>query len=319
MQPSRRTFLRLAAGASAVAVSHSKGWAEASGSWKFKMSLRCSSVGIKAGQAEAIRLAGQYGFEAVAVNASELGGLDAAGLESMQNAREEAGLFWGSAGLPVQFRDSEERFEKDLAQLGKRAAAAASVGVSRMGTYIMPTNNNLTFMRNMRLHSTRLAKCAKVINEYGLKLGLEYVGPKTLWPSGRYSFIHDLAGARDLIAEINEPNVGLILDSWHWYTAEETKEDLLSVRGDEVVACDLNDAPAGVPVNQQIDQKRELPVATGVIDTKTFLECLVEIGYDGPVRAEPFNAKLNALDNEAAAAATAKAMKSAFALIAARG
>jgi len=52
-----------------------------------------------------------------------------------------------------------------------------------------------------------------------------------------------------------------------------------------------------------------------VIDLKTFLSVLVEIGYDGPVRSEPFNAKLNALDNDQACQATSAAMDNAFALV----
>ena len=55
--------------------------------------------------------------------------------------------------------------------------------------------------------------------------------------------------------------------------------------------------------------------ATGVIDLAAFLGALVKIGYDGPVRAEPFNKKLRAMPNEEAMAATAAAMKKAFALV----
>jgi sugar phosphate isomerase/epimerase len=118
-----------------------------------------------------------------------------------------------------------------------------------------------------------------------------------------------------LIAEIGRDNVGLVLDSWHWYTAHETGEDLRSLSNQDVVACDLNDAPAGIPIDQQQDNTRELPAATGVIDLKTFLGALVAIGYDGPVRAEPFNKALNALDDEPAVQQTAEALKKAFALI----
>lgn len=60
---------------------------------------------------------------------------------------------------------------------------------------------------------------------------------------------------------------------------------------------------------------RELPAATGVIDVRAFLNALAAIGYDGPVRAEPFNRELNALDNEAAVQATTAAMKKAFTMI----
>ncbi|MEO5822081.1 MAG: hypothetical protein ABIT71_16375 [Vicinamibacteraceae bacterium] len=38
---------------------------------------------------------------------------------------------------------------------------------------------------------------------------------------------------------------------------------------------------------------------------------LARIAYDGPVRAEPFHAALNALDDDAACAATSQAMRRA--------
>jgi sugar phosphate isomerase/epimerase len=82
-----------------------------------------------------------------------------------------------------------------------------------------------------------------------------------------------------------------------------------------VVACDLNDAPAGVAVDQQKDSVRDLPGATGVIDLKTFLGALIKIGYDGPVRAEPFKAELRKMPKKEAVKATAGAMKRAFALV----
>ena len=83
----------------------------------------------------------------------------------------------------------------------------------------------------------------------------------------------------------------------------------------DVVACDLNDAPAGVAVDQQKDSVRDLPSATGVIDLKTFLGALIKIGYDGLVRAEPFKAELRKLPREEAVQATAAAMKRAFSLV----
>ena len=57
------------------------------------------------------------------------------------------------------------------------------------------------------------------------------------------------------------------------------------------------------------------PAPPGVIDLKTFLNALVKIGYDGPIRAEPFKAELRKMPAEQAVALTAKAMKQAFALV----
>jgi sugar phosphate isomerase/epimerase len=168
---------------------------------------------------------------------------------------------------------------------------------------------------NFRQHARRLREVAEVLGNHGLRLGLEYVGPRTSWVSARYPFIHTLAETRELIAEIGRDDVGLVLDSWHWYTAGETASDLRGLANRDVVACDLNDAPRSVPVAEQRDGVRELPCATGVIDLRAFLKALVAIGYDGPVRAEPFNATLRSLPAEAAVAATAHAMKKAFALL----
>ena len=107
--------------------------------------------------------------------------------------------------------------------------------------------------------------------------------------------------------------MGLVLDSWHWWQAGDSGEDIQSLTNHDIIAADLNDAPKGRKKNEQIDSQRELPMATGEIDVATFLNAMN--GYDGPVRAEPFNAPLRAMDNDAACAATSQAMKKAFALI----
>ena len=122
-----------------------------------------------------------------------------------------------------------------------------------------------------------------------------------------------MAEIRELIAEMGQPNVGIVLDSWHWFNSEGTRADLLSLRGADVVTVDLNDAPTGLTLDQYQDDQRELPAATGVIPIKTFLDALAEIGYDGPCQAEPFNAALRALPVDEACAQTAAALKKAFA------
>ena len=67
--------------------------------------------------------------------------------------------------------------------------------------------------------------------------------------------------------------------------------------------------------HEQHDTTRELPMATGVIPAAEFLSALVEIGYDGPIRPEPFNKPLNAMENEEASATAGEAMRKAFALV----
>jgi sugar phosphate isomerase/epimerase len=124
-----------------------------------------------------------------------------------------------------------------------------------------------------------------------------------------------MAETKELIAEIGKPNVGFVLDTWHWWTADESADDVLTLTNEDVVSCDLNDAPQGIPKQEQQDGSRELPLATGVIDVKPFLEALVKIGYDGPIRAEPFNKALNDMPDEDACAIVSEAMRKAFAML----
>lgn len=281
---------------------------------KFTMNLSCGSIGVRADQKTAMRLARKHGFESVAADAKFLAGLDAESNEKLLQELEDSKLVWGAAGLPVQFNRDERTFAEGLKQLPRLATALERAGVTRVGTWLSPAHSELTYRNNFRRHTQRLRDCAKILGDHGLRLGLEYIGPKTLWASSRHSFIHTMAETKELIAEIGRNNVGFVLDSWHWYTAHETMADLRTLQNRDVVACDLNDAPPGIPVDDQIDSRRELPAATGVIALKEFLTVLIEIGYDGPIRAEPFNQSLNEMEDDMAVAETAKAMRKAFAL-----
>ena len=313
---SRRSFLgHVAAGAGiVVAGAGSNLWA-AEKNRKFTMDLVCGAIGVRANQLEAIRLAAQGGYESVQPSAGELAGMSSDQLGEVLGALRENKLVWGAAGLSVDFRKDDATFKNGLGQLPGQAKVLQQAGASRVSTWVSPAHQELTYIANFKQHARRLREVAKVLADHGQRFGLEYVGPKTSWSKQRYPFIHSLAEMKDLLAEIGQDNVGVVLDSWHWYTAGESKGDLLTLTSKDVVACDLNDAPAGLEVEEQVDSQRELPAATGVIDIKAFLEALVEIGYDGPVRAEPFSKKLNALDNVEAIEVTSAAMRKAFATI----
>lgn len=282
---------------------------------KFTMDLRCGSIGVQADQREAIRLAHRHGFESVTPEPGFLAGLAEGELDELRSQMQSQNLVWGAAVLPVEFRRDDAAFAQGIEQLPRLANGLQRAGVTRVGTWLSPAHAELTYLANFRRHTHRLRSCAEILGEHGLRLGLEYVGPKTLWAGSRHSFIHTMAETKELIDEIGLDNVGFVLDSWHWYTAHETVDDLLTLANQDVVACDLNDAPAGRAIDEQIDSQRELPMATGVIDLQAFLRALVEIGYDGPIRAEPFNRALNEMDDEAAVAATAQAMSRALALV----
>jgi sugar phosphate isomerase/epimerase len=274
--------------------------------------LVCGNLGVKATQREALDLAFRHGFESVWPDAAELGRLDSAARQDLLDEMKAKHLVFGAGFLPTDFRRDDDTFARGLGELPAFAEALERAGVRRVGTWLPPASDTLTYRQYFALHTRRLREVARILADHGLRLGLEYVAPRTAWASRRYPFLHTMAETRELIAEIGTGTVGLVLDSWHWYHAGDSAADIAALGNADVVAVDLNDAPAGVPKEQMVDSARELPLATGVIDVAPFLEALLAIGYDGPVRAEPFNAPLRQLPREEAVAATALAMKRAF-------
>src|SRR3974390_2651625 len=262
-----------------------------------------------------IGLAARHGFESVEPQGEYLVGLSPDQLAEAVATMRDHGLAFGAAGLSVEFRQSEDKFAEGLKKLPPLAAGLKRAGVKRVGTWLMPGHSSLSYVENFRQHARRLRSVAEVLRDHDLRLGMEYVGTKTIWTRQRYPFIRTLKEMRDLMAEIGTGNAGVVLDSWHWWQADDTAAELLTLKSGERISGDLNDAPAGVAKDQQVDGRRELPCATGVIDVSAFLRALNQIGYDGPVRAEPFNKPLNDLENEPACAATILALKKAVALL----
>ncbi|MCL5743336.1 MAG: sugar phosphate isomerase/epimerase [Acidobacteria bacterium] len=304
---SRRRFVAAIAASAAFRAS-----AEAR---RMKLSLSCGAVGVKANQLEAINFAQRHGFEAVEAQAGYIGSLADSELAKLADTLKEKGLSWGPAGLGIDFRAEEGQYNAALQQLPGLAGKLQRVGVTRMTRWLSPTHDSLTYLQNFKLHARRIGQVAAVLDDHGVRLGLEYVGPKTSWTVGRYPFVHTMAEAKELIGETGKRNVGLLLDTFHWYTSHETVADLLSLKADQVVSVDLNDAPAGRKVDEQIDGQRDLPAATGVIDVKGFLGALNQIGFDGPVRAEPFKKEMRQMPPDEALDATIGALKKAFALV----
>jgi sugar phosphate isomerase/epimerase len=313
---SRRMFCRSAIAAAILCAAKSSAQtSDAKPRVKFYKTLSPGPIGVKADQRQALDYAVKYGFAGIA---PEYGEFEKASRDSVfkwVDEMKQKGIRYGSAGLPVQFRADEDAFKKDMALLPQRVQLLGRMGVTRIATWLSPGHNTLTYMQNFQQHKTRLRQVAAVLGDSGIRLGLEFVGPRTSRARSRFPFIATQAEMMDLIDAIEAKNVGLLLDSWHWYTSHGTVDELLRLTNDNIVHVHVNDAPAGVPVDQQVDNRRALPTTTGVIDLKSFINTLVKIGYDGPVECEPFDQELNQLENDAALQKTAESLTRLWALI----
>lgn len=251
--------------------------------------LSLGALGLSADLPTAVDLADKHGFGGVDADVDYLKGLGGeTAIREFAAAVTDRGLQWGVAGLPVDLTAPAAAFAAQLAELPETVAVLNAAGVASVGTWLRPVHDELTYRRNWVLHLSRLSLVAELLADAGIRVGLEYIGPKTFWSTERFPFIHSLSEARELIAETGASNVGLILDSYHWYTAGETEADLVGLTDADIVSVDINDARADRQRDEQQDLDRRLPGSTGVIDLDGFMAGVRAAGYTGPVKVEPF-------------------------------
>ena len=261
--------------------------------------LSPGAIGVKAATLEeALAAAKTGGFGGVEINVGEIADrVEKSGAASVTDAFEAAGILPAGWGLPTNWRGDEAAWQAGLNDLPRLARAAAAVGATRTMTWIMPCSDTRPYDENRDFHVTRFTPIARILAEESVSLGLEFIGPKTLRDTQTHPFIHTMGEMLDM-GRLIGPNVGLLLDAYHWYTSHGTRDDLKALTPAQVVYVHVNDAPKGVPVDEQLDGVRDLPGATGVIDIAGFLQSLQQIGYDGPVTPEPF-VNLSSLPSDA--------------------
>ena len=272
--------------------------------------LSPGAIGIRMALPDALELATAAGFEGLELNIGEAADLAGQrGVEYVKDLFAGAGLRVGNWGLPVEFRRDDAAYRADMQDLPRLAHLAQQLDATRCATWLLPFSDELRFMEHFEVLTRRLRPAAQVLADHGVRLGLEFVGPRTLRQGHKFSFISSVEGMLGLCSAIGTGNVGLLLDSFHWYTAHGMEQDIASLRNQDVVLVHLNDGIAGKGPDEQLDQVRALPGETGVIDLGAFLGGLNAIGYDGPVVVEPFSERLKAMSPHEAAVAARQALR----------
>lgn len=275
--------------------------------------LNTGAIGVRASLEEQINFARKYGFKGIDFSISEAAALAAAhDVGYVKALFDKAGVMPGSWGFPVEYRKDEAEWRDGMEKLPDYAKLAHELGCHRTATWILPADDNRDFSANFQFHVDRLGPAAKILKEYGHRFGLEFIGPITLRQGKKYPFIHTLEGMRGLAAAMGTGNAGILLDVWHLYTAHGQLDDVREMKQEEIVVVHVNDAPAGLAINEQLDNVRLLPGESGVIDITSFLKTLADLGYDGPVTVEPFSQRVRDLAPDAAVGETYASLQKVY-------
>ena len=271
--------------------------------------LNTGAIGVKATLAEQVAYAQAHGFQSIdfSINEAQQVAVER-GVNAVRDLFASAEVLPGSWAFPVEFRRDEATWQRDIAALPKQAELAVQLGCLRTATWIMPCDNERDFRTNFNFHVARLRPAAHILQEQGIRFGLEFVGPKTLRTTRKYLFVYTVDGMMALCSALGTGNMGLLLDSFHLYTSHGTVADVRMLSNADIVSVHVNDALTGKTVDEQLDNQRALPAETGVLDLTGFLQSVRDLHYDGPVTAEPFSQRLRELSPAQAVAETAASL-----------
>ncbi len=264
--------------------------------------LNAGAIGIRNYSLEAsLSLARQTGFAGLDFSIQEAARLAKdKGINRVKQLFVEYGIQPGAWAPPVNWQGDSWR--ADLDNLPRFADVAAELGALRASTWCPPSSAEREFDANFSWHVERLGAIAQVLKPYGIRFGIEFIGPQSLRPPDRHAFIYTMEGMMELARAIGAGNVGLLLDAWHLHTSGGAVDDLDKISKQDIVNVHVNDAPVGLSMAEYDDHDRRLPMETGVLPLADFMHKLVELGYDGPVTPEPFSKRVNTIEDPLEAA-----------------
>ena len=221
----------------------------------------------------------------------------AALLADPRKAREAAkcvydnGLKWSLLPTPADFLapgTTDEIFDEALETLKVWAQTGEKIGVRYAYNHIFPGDNERQYHENFDWHVKRIRQVNRIMNDHGIRYGLEFLGPWDLRNSFRYPFVHTLSGVL-AVGDAADKKVGFLFDTFHWYCGSYDMDDLFLAAqySDRMVCFHMNDGIAGKGREKQLDMTRAMPMTTGVIDSLLPYRMFRDKGYTGPMLLEP--------------------------------
>ncbi|MEP6924854.1 MAG: sugar phosphate isomerase/epimerase [Pyrinomonadaceae bacterium] len=131
-----------------------------------------------------------------------------------------------------------------------------------------------------------ISESVSVLNELGeiaarhnVALAFEFLGQPDC-------SVQTLELCNEIVEQTNRSNVGLVIDSFHFYAGNSTLESISDVRAESICIFHINDAE-DVPKEKLTDAHRLFP-GEGILPLREIKNELDKIGYDRTVSVEIF-------------------------------
>jgi sugar phosphate isomerase/epimerase len=246
---------------------------------------------------EIVEIGAQAGFRLMEASARSLINFVADDPNKLHTLLTENDVTPVHCGWSAGLRSSRADFAAALPRTAEEMAFVATYGCEG-GTLVLPFRRESGAPDPEEADTLdRIGQIADLAAANGLTIVLEFVGLHI--PDAPMQTYHDLAATLGLLRQVRHANVGVLLDSYHWYLSGGTADEIAAMPAGMPLFVHINDAPPG-DVATLDDAMRLLP-GEGVIDLTAFLGAIAARGYDGAVSVELFSERLRAMPPKEAA------------------
>jgi 2-keto-myo-inositol isomerase len=235
---------------------------------------------MKASLEEDVRAAAGAGFTALEIWADKMNRyLETHSLEELRQ------LFASHNLTPVSINSIEhiafrgEAYPQIQEQCLRYSKIAQTIGCDKIVVVPSPTPAGATWA-DIKNESVRVLRdLAAIARKHKVKLAFEFLGQTDC-------SVPTLAQCWEIVRAANRSNVGLVLDTFHFYAGGSTLDSILDVEPAKLLIFHINDSEE-LPLPSLTDAHRLLP-GEGVIPLLDILANLRTIGFDGLCSIELF-------------------------------
>ncbi len=219
----------------------------------------------------------------------------------------ESTAFWQAAGLrsgmvsgvfSARLLAPDAEFEAALAATPARARQVAAAGGTMTGV-VLPNRSALPEAEARAMVRRRLRHLAEAVTAAGLRLGVEFIGVRTLHPELPHPLLPQYTQVLELLEDVGVEDVGLIVDSYHCHASGTPWSQIASTPASRIVHLHINDCK-DIPLAEIDDRQRLLP-GEGVIALADWFAALAATGFTGGVSPEILGPRLDGVPPSEAA------------------
>lgn len=224
-----------------------------------------------------LKIARKTGFQAIELTMDKVEPIIAKGaLDELGHQIRTERLEVASINGPENFNLlSDKEFQSILNRTQNLASAAQQVGCNLLIPVPNALKPGLSRPETISQTAEALRRLADICSN-NINLGLEFLGM-------RNCSINKLETAAEVIRQVERPNVGLVVDSFHMHVSGSAFSEITKVI-EKILLIHVNDSEAG-DLDSLTDASRIFP-GEGTIDLRGFRRVLHDSGYHGYVSLE---------------------------------